>query len=268
MAAVERTVIVGIDYSDFCIPALDEALRISAASPATRLVPLLALPKPTPTRLSAAASTTEAFLALAKDNLRRLVQDRARELGVEPVQASPLVCFGAAAVCLLAQALELKADLILVGSHSRQGFEHLLMGSVAEEVVRKASCSVLVARRRPADAASTTTAAAAPQGAESGEEFAPPAAPAGSDSTGMELLNEPHLDAGRVVLHVLDVASGRAFRCSFQDFSGVRVAPLESHWAPRPTAEQKARAARFALSEAARDAPHFTQLFAELTRRA
>ena len=108
---------------------------------------------------------------------------------------------------------------------------------------------------------------AALEGAASDEEFALPATSSGSDSTGMELLNDPHLDAGRVVLHVLDVASGRAFRCSFRDFSAVKVEPIESNWAPRPTAEQKARAARFALAEAARDAPHFTQLFAELTRR-
>lgn len=39
-------------------------------------------------------------------------------------------------------------DLVVVGSHGRKGFGRLLLGSVAEQVVRHAPCPVLVARRR------------------------------------------------------------------------------------------------------------------------
>jgi nucleotide-binding universal stress UspA family protein len=39
-------------------------------------------------------------------------------------------------------------DLIVLGSHGRIGLERVLLGSVAEKVVRHASCPVLVARRR------------------------------------------------------------------------------------------------------------------------
>jgi nucleotide-binding universal stress UspA family protein len=41
-------------------------------------------------------------------------------------------------------------DLIVVGSHGRSGFSRLLMGSVAEGVMRGAHCSVLVVKN-PAD---------------------------------------------------------------------------------------------------------------------
>jgi nucleotide-binding universal stress UspA family protein len=37
-------------------------------------------------------------------------------------------------------------DLIIMGSHGRTGFSHLLLGSVAEKLVRLAPCSVLVVR--------------------------------------------------------------------------------------------------------------------------
>lgn len=37
-------------------------------------------------------------------------------------------------------------DLVLVGTHGRGGFSHLLMGSVAERVVRTAPCPVLTVR--------------------------------------------------------------------------------------------------------------------------
>lgn len=41
---------------------------------------------------------------------------------------------------------EHEVDLIVVGSHGRTGSARLLLGSVAEKVVRTAPCSVLVAR--------------------------------------------------------------------------------------------------------------------------
>jgi nucleotide-binding universal stress UspA family protein len=43
-------------------------------------------------------------------------------------------------------AREWSADLILMGSHSRRGLDRLLLGSVAESVVRHAPCSVEIVR--------------------------------------------------------------------------------------------------------------------------
>jgi len=47
---------------------------------------------------------------------------------------------------ILAYAEELDIDLIVMSTHGRTGAKRLLMGSVAENVVRKAPCSVLVVR--------------------------------------------------------------------------------------------------------------------------
>jgi universal stress protein A len=41
---------------------------------------------------------------------------------------------------------ELEANLLVIGTHDHEGFERLLLGSVAEALVRKAGCSVLVVR--------------------------------------------------------------------------------------------------------------------------
>jgi len=56
------------------------------------------------------------------------------------------VAVGIPFVEIVRHAHENEADLIVMGSHGRTGIEHLMIGSVAERVVRKATCSVLVVR--------------------------------------------------------------------------------------------------------------------------
>jgi len=53
---------------------------------------------------------------------------------------------GFAAEAILQAAEESKADMIVMGTHGRTGFNRLLMGSVAEEVLRKAACPVLTVK--------------------------------------------------------------------------------------------------------------------------
>lgn len=45
---------------------------------------------------------------------------------------------------ILTVANEWAADLIIMGTHGRTGFDHFISGSVSESVVRKAPCPVLV----------------------------------------------------------------------------------------------------------------------------
>jgi nucleotide-binding universal stress UspA family protein len=54
------------------------------------------------------------------------------------------------AICRVASRLH--ADLIVMGTHGREGLSHLLLGSVAERTLRRAPCPVLTVRA-PAAAA-------------------------------------------------------------------------------------------------------------------
>jgi len=54
-----------------------------------------------------------------------------------------LVDVGEPASRILDRAARLPADLIVIGTHGTSGFQHLVLGSVAEKVLRKASCPVL-----------------------------------------------------------------------------------------------------------------------------
>jgi len=53
---------------------------------------------------------------------------------------------GDAATEILAAADELKASMIVMGTHGRQGLAHLILGSVAEKVLRKSTVPVLSVR--------------------------------------------------------------------------------------------------------------------------
>ncbi len=51
---------------------------------------------------------------------------------------------GTPKVEILATADECNADLIILGTHGRTGFDHFISGSVSESVVRKSKCPVLI----------------------------------------------------------------------------------------------------------------------------
>jgi len=51
---------------------------------------------------------------------------------------------------ILRAARERECDLIVMGTHGRTGLRHVLLGSVAERVVRKANCPVLTVRQQAA----------------------------------------------------------------------------------------------------------------------
>ena len=52
---------------------------------------------------------------------------------------------------IIRYARENEIDLIVISTHGRTGLKHALFGSVAEKVVRKAPCPVLVVKRQERD---------------------------------------------------------------------------------------------------------------------
>lgn len=68
---------------------------------------------------------------------------RLREVGLK---ARSLMRVGAPFLEIIHAAQAEAVDLIVMGTHGRTGLAHVLMGSVAERVVNKASCPVLTIR--------------------------------------------------------------------------------------------------------------------------
>jgi nucleotide-binding universal stress UspA family protein len=67
-----------------------------------------------------------------------------------PFRAGTAVVFGSPARTIVEYANQNGFDLIVMGTHGRGGVAHLLLGSVAERVVRTAPCPVLTVRETQA----------------------------------------------------------------------------------------------------------------------
>ena len=84
-------------------------------------------------------------------------EQRAREtLGrlLQPAWGTPpsvvtAIRWGSPVEAIVAYAVELKVDMIAIATHGRTGLSHVLLGSVAERIVREAPCPVLTIRSRP-----------------------------------------------------------------------------------------------------------------------
>jgi universal stress protein A len=81
------------------------------------------------------------MLATTRESLDRLAREQLDHLTVHK-----LVREGTPFYEIIACAKENHVDLIILGTHGRGLLAHMLMGSVAERVVRKAPCPVLTVR--------------------------------------------------------------------------------------------------------------------------
>jgi nucleotide-binding universal stress UspA family protein len=85
---------------------------------------------------------TDTRAALERDLRRMLTARRASRVKVDiSLRKGPVVQE------ILAQARESRSDLVVIGTHGRGGVQRLVLGSVAEKVLRLATCPVLTVRR-------------------------------------------------------------------------------------------------------------------------
>jgi nucleotide-binding universal stress UspA family protein len=80
------------------------------------------------------------------EDYRNRLRDQLRALQSPGVAVEHRLNEGTPVTEIIGVAEEAHADLIVMGTHGRTGLGRLLMGSVAEQVVRKAPCPVLTVR--------------------------------------------------------------------------------------------------------------------------
>ena len=147
-----KKILAPIDFSELSMEAMRGAMELAKDVGAeVHLVHVVAphhvfipLPLATNAEQSRELVREAAMLEQAEEELRRIKKD---EFG----DSKNVVTFaevGHPVQKLLDYAKRNEIDLIMLATHGRTGAEHLVIGSVAEKLVRYAPCSVLVYRRR------------------------------------------------------------------------------------------------------------------------
>ena len=131
-----KQILCPIDFSDFNQSANEYASLLAKSTGAKIIYFHTSLPL---------ATTYGAYGYIDVDEEAERDQQRLEKIKptIDGIEASHVLRFGSPAVMIVDFAEENDVDLIVMGTHGRTGMRRVVMGSVAEAVVRKAKCPVL-----------------------------------------------------------------------------------------------------------------------------
>ncbi len=140
MAYTADTVVVPVDFSEESFAAVDTALRAAnraADVHVIHVIPELNSSEPGVVwqEINNESRTQHAIEALRE----KLADPKYKDVQIN-------IQIGDAGYRIAEFAKDVKAELIVIPSHGRTGLAHMLLGSVAERVLRLSHCPVLVLR--------------------------------------------------------------------------------------------------------------------------
>ena len=141
-------ILVPTDFSDFSRPAIDYGCAIAARFE-SELHLLHVVPDPALLIPEAGMFSVEAMQAQSDDLALRALSQLNELPGADWDNGKPIVRevrIGTIFLEIIDYARAADIDLIVIGTHGRSALMHVLMGSVAERIVRKAPCPVLTVR--------------------------------------------------------------------------------------------------------------------------
>jgi len=142
-----KKILVPVDFSKNCKIALDWAMSISENLGAqVILFHVLEMPSDLKERANR-------HLALERNLKEKIVNEKAEKLQLfskeydqVKITIVPEVSEGKPFIEIVTASKKHKTDLIVMGTHGRTGLQQMLIGSVAEKVVRNAHCPVLTVK--------------------------------------------------------------------------------------------------------------------------
>jgi nucleotide-binding universal stress UspA family protein len=140
-----RQILCPTDLSEASVPSLTYAAAFAHWYEA-RLTVLHVVPTFDPIAVGPGAfyGPLEMVLPMSREEVLAEMRRITDNAGIGSIHASLAAQEGDPARNIVDQALAIAADLVVMGTHGRTGFERLFLGSVAEKVLRKAPCPVLL----------------------------------------------------------------------------------------------------------------------------
>ncbi|OPX98471.1 MAG: hypothetical protein A4E60_03049 [Syntrophorhabdus sp. PtaB.Bin047] len=142
-----KKILCPVDFSEFTKDvvayAVDMAKQYGAELHMLHVIPNLTYFTPYESFL-----TPENLVAIEKNIQNEVDRDFGKVLGKVDIDVKKAVRTGVAFVEIIDYVKSEGVDLIVMGTHGRSGIEHILIGNVAEKVVRKSPCPVMTIRPR------------------------------------------------------------------------------------------------------------------------
>jgi len=149
-----KAILVPVDFTEYSNKAVDYAVVIASQFRAKIL--LLHVIEQFTYSVTDTIQMVNHYAAL-KAVAEPLMESLRRGVSRKGVPVNTLVARGNPYLKIVEQARKSRSNLIVMGTHGRTGIPHLVIGSVAERVIRLAPCPVLTvrgAKARPAKKAS------------------------------------------------------------------------------------------------------------------
>lgn len=137
-----RRVLVPLDLSTQSARAIPYAERMAGGDAEIHLLHV-SQPSLAYTHLGAQVPPATSQVGPSHDQLQTQLERLSVENGMATQQVKTIVVEGRPAAAIVDYATDNKIDLIVMTTHGETGLMRLMMGSVAEHVVRKAPCPVL-----------------------------------------------------------------------------------------------------------------------------
>jgi nucleotide-binding universal stress UspA family protein len=141
-----KKVLVPIDFSDYSKSALKYAVNFCMNYKAGMILIYVIEPVIYPPDFSMGQIAIPSVNAEWDERAKQELDKLAKEQIPSGVEVKTIIKTGKPFLEIIETAGELDIDLIIIATHGRTGMEHILFGSTAEKVVRKAPCPVLTLR--------------------------------------------------------------------------------------------------------------------------
>ena len=135
------------DFSECATNAEQHAVKLAQALGAELILIHVVVEAPRYGESPFAAEDPRAFYDAQRAWAARTLEGRTRSIAeTTGVKTRPLVCTGAPAPAIVDVAAREAVNLVVIGTHGRGNLDRLLVGSIADRVVRTAPCPVMTVK--------------------------------------------------------------------------------------------------------------------------